>query len=165
MRARISILMVIGMLALILASPISAKRVTPHLYIPALKVWVQIGACAKACTFNASQQILDREVMWWPGTKTRPGSGGVYAIAGHDVTPVPGFRSHGPFHYLYRMHRRQVIFIFWHGLIYKYRVYRVTAKPVGANALGSAPGERLVLSTCWPPYSAAKRMLVYAKRV
>jgi LPXTG-site transpeptidase (sortase) family protein len=137
-----------------------------RLTIPTLHVSVAVGNCPRACTFAASQKVLDRETMWWPDTPARPDSGGVYAIAGHDVTPVPGFGAHGPFHYLYRLKVGAPVYLRWGGRTARYRVTAVrTLSVADKGGLGPARGERLVLSTCWPPGSSSHRMYAYAVRV
>ena len=105
---------------------------------------------------------LGRGPIYWPSVG-RPGQGTTIAIAGHDVTPVPGFHGHGPFHDINRLHSGDPIHVTWRG---RQHTYRVTGRRViSARNLHIADltrHERLLLTTCWPRGSSRYRLVVYA---
>jgi sortase A len=93
-------------------------------------------------------------------TTPLPGEGGTVAIAGHRTT------YGAPFRRIDSLHRGQVITL---DLPYGRFIYRVqTTKIVDASDLSvlRAVGyERLMLSACHPLYSAAQRVIVFARLV
>jgi len=105
---------------------------------------------------------LGRGPVYWPMVG-RPGQGTTVAIAGHDVTPVPGFGGHGPFHDINRLVRGDRIFVTSHG---RRHAYRVTGRRVipstNLHIADLTRHERLLLTTCWPRGSSAYRLVVYA---
>ncbi|MGH7484102.1 MAG: sortase [bacterium] len=99
--------------------------------------------------------------VWWSGITGRPGQGGPMAIAGHDVTPVPGFGAHGPFYHLDRMKKNDIIQVTWRGKLYRYRVTATQVLPESDHVMIRDLGfESLTLSTCWPRNTHTKRYLV-----
>lgn len=86
-----------------------------------------------------------------------PGSGN-FALAGHDVTPV-GPWDHGPFHFIDQLRPGDRASVEYHGHTYRYkfaRRFRVT--PDHTNVLRSQRFD-MTMTTCWPPGSAAYRMV------
>jgi sortase A len=109
----------------------------------------------------ANEHYLAEGPAWWPGTG-RPGSGRTVAIAGHDVTPVGGL-PYGPFHFLYKLNRGEMIYISYRGVEHPYRITDITTVSGASKTIAIDVGhERLILTTCWPPYSAAKRFEIIA---
>jgi sortase (surface protein transpeptidase) len=104
-------------------------------------------------------------VEFWPGVGGRPGGSAGIAIAGHDVTAVPGFGEHGPFNRLHLIRRGALLTIRWRGRSYGYRVTRVAVEPATNDQMPVFRAGWVTLSTCWPPYSAANRWLVYAQEI
>lgn len=90
----------------------------------------------------------------------RPGGSSTIAIAGHRTT-----HTH-PFWSLDELRAGDRIVLRWRGRSYRFRVTgaRVVA-PTDWGAVGEVGHERLVLSTCTPRFSAAKRLIVYAQPV
>jgi LPXTG-site transpeptidase (sortase) family protein len=103
--------------------------------------------------------------IYWPAVG-RPGQGTTIAIAGHDITPVPGFNGHGPFHDINQLRKGDRIYLTWQG---KRHAYQVTGERViPATDLHIADlthYERLLLTTCWPRGSSQYRLVIYARPV
>jgi len=150
-KASLTLIVALG-LALTLASPALAHR-GPHqtITIPRIGVNAIIG------------KSLASGPVYWP-TVGRPGQGTTIAIAGHDVTPVPGFHGHGPFHDINQLRKGDRIYLNSHG---RRHAYRVTGERViSATDLHIADlthYERLLLTTCWPRGSSQYRLVVYAR--
>jgi LPXTG-site transpeptidase (sortase) family protein len=108
---------------------------------------------------------LARGPVYWPSV-ARPGQGTTIAIAGHDITPVPGFDGHGPFHDINRLRKGDLVTIRWHGARHGYRVtgYRVLPS-TDLHIADLTRHERLLLTTCWPRGSSRYRFVVYARPV
>jgi sortase A len=90
-----------------------------------------------------------------------PGMAGTTAIAGHRTTYL------APFRHIDMLRRGNLIAL---NMPYAHFTYRVTEKRVVAPtdvtaAVGNVGYSRLVLSACTPLFSAAKRLLVYARLV
>lgn len=122
----------------------------PQISIPRIGVTANIGTS------------LSAGPVWWPRVG-RPGEGTTLALAGHDITPVPGFHGHGPFHDLNLLRKGDRITITWHGRSYVYRVARVRIIASSNEHIADLTmHERLILTTCWPRGSSAFRYVVYA---
>jgi len=90
-----------------------------------------------------------------------PGMAGTTAIAGHRTTYL------APFRHVDQLRRGNSITL---SMPYAHFTYRVIAKRVVAPtnvsaAVGNVGYSRLVLSACTPLFSAAKRLLIYARLV
>jgi sortase A len=90
-----------------------------------------------------------------------PGMAGTTAIAGHRTTYL------APFRHVDRLHAGNTITL---NMPYAHFTYKVVAKKVVAPtdvsaAVGNVGYSRLVLSACTPLFSAAKRLLIYARLV
>ena len=116
---------------------------------------------------------LDRRYVMVQGTGTAPlregpghypktsfpGEGGTVAVAGHRTTYLAPFRT------IDRLRRGERIVL---EMPYARLVYRVEAErivpPTATHVTNRVPGrERLVLSACHPLYSAAQRIIVFAR--
>jgi LPXTG-site transpeptidase (sortase) family protein len=141
-------------LGLTFAPPANAARRAPQtISIPRIAITARIGA------------RLDRGPIFWPNVG-RPGQGTTIAIAGHDVTPVPGFHGHGPFHDINKLRRGDRIHVGWHGSRHAYSVtgHRVIPS-TDMHIADLTRHERLLLTTCWPRGSSAYRLVVYARPI
>ena len=106
---------------------------------------------------------LARGAVYWPSVG-RPGQGTTIAIAGHDVTPVPGFDGHGPFHDINNLRKGDRIDINWNGTRHSYRVTGLRVIPSSDLHIADLTRyERLLLTTCWPRGSSEYRLVVYAR--
>jgi sortase A len=91
---------------------------------------------------------------------TLPGLAGTTAIAGHDVTPV-GPLPYGPFHWLNRMRPGDKVTITMPYGVFTYTYHRSLIINPDSGAIDTYRGfDRLVLSMCWPRYTADKRWIV-----
>jgi sortase A len=87
-----------------------------------------------------------------------PGEGKTVAIAGHRTTYGAPFRT------LDRLDRGDAVVLDMPYARFTYRVEREQIVPPSATwVTRDAGGERLVLSACHPLYSAAKRIVIFAR--
>jgi sortase A len=135
------------------ALPATAASSSPRnaISIPKIGVTATIGTS------------LARGAIYWDRVG-RPGQGTTVAIAAHDVTPVPGFHGHGPFHDIDRLRQGDRITVRRAGKRYAYRVTgrRVIAS-TNLHIADLTRYERLVITTCWPRGSSQYRFVVYAR--
>jgi hypothetical protein len=93
----------------------------PHpavMTVPRLQMWKQlIGA-------RDNESSLAKGPVWDWNFSGRPGQGKTMVIDGHDVTPVPGYGEHGPFHGLPSMRRGDLATITRCGVQYTYKYIR-----------------------------------------
>lgn len=146
------LLVIVAAVAVLAGPPAGASAGVARLWIPSIGLYAPIT------------DDLTTGVAFWPGVAGRPGGSRGVAIAGHDVTAVPGFGRHGPFNRLHDVRAGALIAIRWRGRTYDYRVERVAVRPATDLQMPVFRGGWVTLSTCWPPHSAATRWLVYAKR-
>lgn len=101
----------------------------------------------------------------YPGTGW-PGQGKTVGLAGHDVTYVPEAQDGHVFNHLQYAIKGYRIYFSMNGKRY---VYQITGKrivsPTDVSVLKNKGYEQLVMTTCYPPYSASYRLVVFAKRV
>lgn len=106
---------------------------------------------------------LSRGPIYWQHVG-RPGQRTTIAIAAHDVTPVPGFRGHGPFHDINRLVKGDKVVVTHAGKRYAYRVTgRRLILGTNMHIADLTRYERLLLTTCWPRGSSKYRLVVYAR--
>lgn len=88
-----------------------------------------------------------------------PGGEGTAAITGHRTT------SGAPFRHIDRLRPGDAIIVSSRGMTQEWEVVRsVTVLPSAVEAIRSRPGTRsLVILACNPPFSAAERLIVYAR--
>jgi LPXTG-site transpeptidase (sortase) family protein len=150
---RASPIIAAALVGLIAALPAVAARSSAEetISIPKIGVSARIGT------------LLSRGAIYWKRVG-RPGQGTTIAIAAHDITPVPGFRGHGPFHDIDRLTRGDKVTLTHAGRRY---AYRVTGRRVIAGSNRHIADltryERLLLTTCWPRGSSKYRLVVYAR--
>lgn len=147
---RVSLIAAVLVLGLTLARSTSAAG-GQTISIPRIGVTAAIGT------------DLARGPVFWPRVG-RPGRGTTIAIAAHDVTPVPGFGGHGPFHDIDELGKGDRIYVRWDGKRYTYVVTGHRLIPSSSLHIADlTPYERLLLTTCWPRGSSAYRLVVYAR--
>jgi sortase A len=87
-----------------------------------------------------------------------PGAGGTTAIAGHRTTYLAPFRK------VNQLHGGERIIVTMPYGRFEYRVERQQiVKPTALWVINRVGYDRLVLSACHPLYSAAKRIIIFAK--
>jgi hypothetical protein len=104
---------------------------------------------------------LARGPIWDLGWAARPGDGLSMVIDAHDVTPVPGYGTHGPFYRLYTIKPGERARIRWNGVWRTYRfVTHPFAKPqrlangrVDNKPIKDWRGEVVYFRCCWPRYT------------
>lgn len=136
-------------------TPAALYAPAPVLAIPAMHLRATVGR-------DTAEATLARGPGFYQGTG-QPGCDCTIAIAGHRVTPVPGFEGHGPFRWLSLLKRGARITLRAGGRTYAYAVSgsRIVS-PLDTTPLDDVGHERLVLSTCTPPGSSTYRLIVYA---
>jgi LPXTG-site transpeptidase (sortase) family protein len=147
---RVSLITAALVLGLTFALSARAAR-TQAISIPSIGVTATIGT------------ELARGPVFWPRVG-RPGQGTTIALAAHDITPVPGFHGHGPFHDINELRTGDPIYLAWNGKQYAYRVTGHRLIPSSNMHISDlTPYERLLLTTCWPRGSSTYRLVVYAR--
>ena len=126
--------------------------------------------------------------IWDPFHPARPGDGVSMVIDAHDVTPVPGYETHGehgPFYHLNRIKPGYMVKIKWHGVWRHYRFVtypfarrqclskRVNDNPARLSGelmcvgndkpIKTTSVETVYFRCCWPRYTRKKYL--YEKAV
>ncbi len=129
-------------------------------YVPRIHAGTPFSIPSIGLHGRLTSSLAAGPVEWWHDADT-------VAIAGHDVTPVPGYGAHGPFWTLYRVTPGDLVYVG----VRVYRVRFVTDINCGSNtrqcprALWILRWRGLVLSECWPRYTAQDRKVVLARLV
>jgi sortase (surface protein transpeptidase) len=136
-----------------LAFVTAANADTARLTIPALGI------------FNKPIGVGEGSLAYgpvWDLFPTRPTRHTTVVLAGHDVTPVPGYGNHGPFHDLVALKKGYLIEITWHSRLYRYRVARDPFyQPENDWQLVVIEGQGAVwLYSCWPRHTHNGRQWV-----
>ncbi|TML29726.1 MAG: class E sortase [Actinobacteria bacterium] len=150
---KVSSIIAVALVGLVVALPATAGRSSAQetISIPKIGVTAKIGT------------LLSRGAIYWKRVG-RPGQGTTIAIAAHDITPVPGFRGHGPFHDIDRLARGDKVTVTHAGKRYAYRVTGQRVIPgTNRHIADLTRYERLLLTTCWPRGSSKYRLVVYAR--
>lgn len=150
---RVSLIIAAALVGLTFILPASAARSSARdtISIPRIGVTAEIGA------------DLSRGAIYWQRVG-RPGQGTTIAIAAHDITPVPGFGGHGPFHDINRLTKGNNVTVTHAGRRYAYRVTGRRVLPsTDMHMADLTRYERLLLTTCWPRGSSKYRLVVYAR--
>lgn len=152
-------------LALGTASFTRADGIPTRLAIPALGLWNSLeGVTMK---INGDWSVSD---AGWHISSGRPGQGVNVVLAGHSPSRDPQIWAHSVFRQLAYLRPGDEIEIRAGSHTYTYAVSNVFAIP-GSEAASAAatvwlqPGtsDRLTLITCWPPHTAAYRVIVVAQ--
>lgn len=112
-------------------------------------------------SYGVVEGIGDDDLTKGPGhypSTAFPGEGGTVAIAGHRTTYLAPFKT------VDDLRRRDRIVL---SMPYGRLTYRVTktriVRPTAVSVLRDVGYEQLVLSACHPLYSAARRIIIFAK--
>lgn len=142
--------------------------------LPDLGLWNTLEPITTQVTWQDGQIVAAWEVRdaGWHLPNGRPGKSHNVVIAGHSPSRDPGVWSRSVFRQLAYLNPGDPLELTAGNRVYIYRVNRVFAIPEGeAGSVEAiawiAPGERerLTLITCWPPHTAAYRVLVIADPV
>jgi LPXTG-site transpeptidase (sortase) family protein len=142
--------------------------------LPDLGLWNALEPVTAQVMWQDDEIVAAWEVRdaGWHVPTGWPGRGHNVVIAGHSPSRDPGVWSRSVFRQLAYLNLGDPLELIAGRRVYTYRVNRVFAIPEGeagtAEAVGwIAPGERerLTLITCWPPHTAAYRVLVIADPV
>ena len=105
-------------------------------------------------------QIAQRTLATGPVVYYYNQDTGTIGIAGHNVTPVAGYNGHGPFHFLKFIKLGADVYV---NHVHYRVVKKIVALPSEARKLLNFHG--VVLSACYPDYSAQYRTVVFAAQV
>lgn len=139
------------------ADQLRTGRTLGRLAIPAIGVdrLVIEGTGGAAGLNQKSDEGLLRKGLVHYGTTPLPGTGQPFAIAGHRTT------YGAPFYHLNELKRGDRIVVDLPYGVFEYRVARLTeVSPDDVSVLADR-GYGLVLTTCTPLYSAARRLVVW----
>jgi LPXTG-site transpeptidase (sortase) family protein len=160
-----------------LADPFTPADGPPtQIRLPDLGLWNDLQPVAQQVTWRDGQIDAAWEVRdaGWHSPSGWPGYGRNVVIAGHSPSRDPGVWSRSIFRQLAYLNAGDRLELRAGTRIYTYAVSRVFAIPAGeadtetaaswirADAVDTPSGERLTLVTCWPPNTAAYRVLVIA---
>lgn len=110
--------------------------------------------------------VLSHSIAHAKGTAF-PGMNGTIYLFAHSADNFWNVgRYNATFYLLKDLETQDEINVFFQGKRYNYYVYEkkiVDAEDVEFVEAGIGQGERLILQTCWPPGTAWKRLLVFAK--
>jgi LPXTG-site transpeptidase (sortase) family protein len=152
-RVSLTLTALLGLTLALAGTAVAHSNPNPTVSIPAIGVHAVIG------------DSLAHGPVYWPSVG-RPGQGTTVAIAGHDVTPVPGFNGHGPFHDINDLRKGDRIYVSRDGKRHAYRVTGNRVMPATDLHIADLTHyERLLLTTCWPRGSSQYRFVVYARPV
>jgi len=119
---------------------------------------IELPALGEEFVFVAG--VSARELKKGPGhypTAALPGERGTVGIAGHRTTYAAPFRD------IDELERGDRIVIRMPYGVFRYRVEgRIVVSPKNTRSLRRVRQDRLALTTCHPPFSAAQRMVVTA---
>jgi sortase A len=129
---------------------------TPAISVPALGIRAAIES-------NVNASSLAAGAGHYPGTGW-PGQGQTIGLAGHDVTLVPAAEGGHVFHGLIAARVGERVYIRWHDRTFIYRITgHEVVRPTAVDVLRDVGYERLVMTTCYPPGSAAFRLVTFAR--
>jgi LPXTG-site transpeptidase (sortase) family protein len=141
--------------------------------LPDLGLWNDLQPVTSQVTWRDGQIDAAWEVRdaGWHSPSGWPGYGRNVVVAGHSPSRDPGVWSRSVFRQLAYLNAGDRLELRAGRRTYTYAVSRVFAIPereadtdaaAGWISADSASGERLTLVTCWPPHTAAYRVLVIA---
>jgi LPXTG-site transpeptidase (sortase) family protein len=142
--------------------------------LPELGLWNNLEPVTKQPIWQGGEIVAAWEVRdaGWHVPSGLPGQSHNVVIAGHSPARDPGVWSRSVFRQLAYLRPGNLLELTAGSRVYTYRVNRVFAIPEGEAGTAEtvawiAPGkrERLTLITCWPPHTAAYRVLVTADPV
>lgn len=116
-------------------------------------------------TTDEGQIIKDlrKGVVMYPGSNT-PGSNGTTVIIGHSSSGYPITKYSSVFAGLNKLEQGDLIFVYFNGIKYTYRVNRkIIGSVQDLTNLGIT--DELIVGTCWPIGTANERILVTASRL
>jgi sortase A len=148
-------------LAALFAKHLKPGEAIGRLSIPAIglsKVVLEGDHKAPSLGVGNDQSFL-RDGPTHYGLTPLPGAGRPFAVAGHRTT------YGAPFFSLNRLHRGDLISMTTPYGRFTYRVAKWTVVLPGDTSVLWDRGYDLVLTTCHPPYSAARRLIVWAMLV
>jgi sortase (surface protein transpeptidase) len=98
--------------------------------------------------------MLKSGPTWDPYVPARPTRNNFVVIAGHDVTPVPGYGGHGPFYNLVELKKGYLVEVRWRTRLYVYRLVRDSWYMPEREVPSAVVGVGLVwLYSCYPRHT------------
>jgi LPXTG-site transpeptidase (sortase) family protein len=141
--------------------------------LPDLGLWNDLQPVTQQVVWRDGQIDAAWEVRdaGWHSPSGWPGYGRNVVVAGHSPSRDPGVWSRSVFRQLAHLNAADRLELRAGNRVYTYAVSRVFAIPAaeadteaaaGWISADAASGERLTLVTCWPPHTAAYRVIVLA---
>ncbi len=141
--------------------------------LPDLGLWNDLAPVTQQIVWRDGQIDAAWEVRdaGWHSPSGWPGYGRNVVVAGHSPSRDPGVWSRSVFRQLAYLNAGDRLELRAGSRVYTYAVSRVFAIPeadagteaaAGWISADAASGERLTLVTCWPPHTAAYRVIVLA---
>ena len=142
--------------------------------LPALGLWNALSAVASDVSWHDGQLDLawDLADAGWFTRSGWPGWGGNVVVAGHSPARDPRIWSRSVFRQLAYLAPGDSLELTAGTDTFRYAVVRVlaiaerdAAQPASVAWIAQGTPERLTLITCWPPQSAAYRIIVIAQPI
>ncbi len=134
--------------------------------VPKIGASEKITANVDPSNKNEYLEALRTSIAHAKGT-AYPGINGTTYLFAHSADNFWNVgRYNAVFYLLKELAPSDEIFVFFRGKKYTYEVYDkkiVDAKDAEFIDAGLGAGEKLILQTCWPPGTAWKRLLIFAK--
>lgn len=137
------------------------------LVIPKIRVNERVFPNVDSTDKNAYMPVLKKGVAHAKGT-VLPGERGVVFIFAHSSDNIFSIGQYNAaFFLLNGLEEDDEVGVYYQGEKYLYRVFHKTVVLPGeiSQLVAEVPANSLVLQTCWPPGTALKRLLVFAKQV
>lgn len=145
-------------------APAGSSAAPVAVRLPALGLWNELEAVALAAQLDTD--------AGWDRHSGRPGQNGNVVLVGHSPSADPAIWPHSVFRQLAYLTPGERIEVLAGRHTYEYAVVTVFAIPAAEASAPEASAwiapsttERLTLVTCWPPHSAAYRVIVVAQPV
>lgn len=148
-----------------------ARSAPMSIRIPEMDLWNQVSPADVFISWNEGvpAQTWQVEDAGWYAPSGPPGWGRNVVIAGHSPVLDPEVWERSIFRILPYLEPGQVIELFTNEVVYGYQVAQVFAIPAKESQdqevvawIADSGDERLTLVTCFPPHTAANRVLVVA---
>lgn len=154
------------------ATPLPPARSAPLIIrIPEMDLWNQVSPADVFISWNEGvpAQTWQVEDAGWYAPSGLPGWGRNVVIAGHSPVLDPEVWERSIFRALPYLEPGQIIELLTNEGVYGYQVAQVFAIPAKESQdqevvawIADSGDERLTLVTCFPPHTAANRVLVVA---
>src|SRR5262245_52439497 len=152
------------------SSPFTPAEGPPtEIRLPDLGLWNTLEPVTEKISWSSGEVAWDVADAGWHVPSGWPGWGGNVVIAGHSPSRDPQTWSRSVFRQLAYLSAGDRVEVTAGGRHYLYAVARIFAvpedeanTPQAAAWIDQSGSQRLTLITCWPPHTAAYRIIVVA---